>query len=54
MGQPRIKLAVESYRHKVYGRIDKPDFSIVGWSDSLQADTAPAATEEGFSDSIPF
>jgi hypothetical protein len=57
IGQPRIKLAVESYRHKTFGRIDKPDFQIVGWSNSLQAD-APAAPvtnpPEDFSDSIPF
>jgi hypothetical protein len=33
MGQPRIKLAVESYKHKSYGRIEKPDFPVSGWSD---------------------
>jgi hypothetical protein len=42
MGKPRIKLAVESYKHKDYGRIDKPEFKVVGWSDDVPPpDMAP-------------
>jgi hypothetical protein len=32
MGLPIISLEVESYKHPNYGRIDKPDFKIVGWT----------------------
>ena len=55
MGQPRIKLAVESYKHKSFGRIDKPSFPIVGWTGDVKpADSEVVANSDGFSDAIPF
>jgi hypothetical protein len=52
MGQPRIKLAVESYKHTKFGRIDKPDFPIVGWTESALAEPATPSVE--MDDQIPF
>jgi hypothetical protein len=53
---PVIKLAVRSYKHKDYGRIETPDFTVVGWDDpagpSLSA-AEPSHSDE-MSDSIPF
>lgn len=57
MGQPRIRLAVESYKHRAYGRIEKPSFSIVGWTND---NPEPPAQDFGATDrnnvdnSIPF
>ena len=52
LGQPRIKLAVENYKHKSYGRIDKPDFAIVGWTKQPEMTAAaPKAWSDDFSDS---
>jgi hypothetical protein len=31
---PIIKLAVRSYKHKTYGRIETPEFDIVGWDEA--------------------
>jgi hypothetical protein len=58
MGLPIIKLAVESYKHKSFGRIDKPDFNIAGWTNptpkpevvQLVADKNHAE----LSDEVPF
>jgi hypothetical protein len=60
-GPPIIRLAVRSYRHKTYGKIETPDFPIVGWTDALPVSEPPApahiitpgaATE--LDDAIPF
>jgi hypothetical protein len=58
MGNPIIKLAVESYKHKSFGRIDKPNFSIVGWTNEPSKQTAPQPVvvngHDDMSDEIPF
>jgi hypothetical protein len=57
MGQPRIKLAVESYKHRAYGRIEKPSFIIVGWTNEISQPPARdfgATDRNNFDDSIPF
>ena len=37
---PIIALKVRSYKHKQYGRIETPDFTIVGWDDGDAKETA--------------
>jgi hypothetical protein len=50
-GHPHIKLGVRSYKHKLYGRIETPDFPVVGWA----GDGEPVkSTEEVFNDTVPF
>jgi hypothetical protein len=58
MGLPRVTLGIESYKHKQFGRIDKPDFSIVGWTNPKPK---PAVVQlvvqknhDEFSDDVPF
>jgi hypothetical protein len=58
-GQPIIQLGVRSYKHKQFGRIENPDFPIVGWTGSASAGT-PLKTSGGgaqvhpaFDDAIP-
>jgi hypothetical protein len=50
-GQPRIRLAVSSYKHKMYGRIEVPDFPIVGWTGTAEPSKQ---IEAELSDEIPF
>jgi hypothetical protein len=58
MGLPIIKLAVESYKHKSFGRIDKPDFSIVGWTNpNPKPEVVRLVAQKNhdeFSDKMPF
>jgi hypothetical protein len=58
MGLPIVKLAVESYKHKSYGRIDKPDFAIVGWTNpNPKPEVVQLVAEKNhaeFSDDVPF
>jgi hypothetical protein len=58
LGLPRVELAVESYKHKSFGRIDKPSFSIVGWTNPKpKAEVVQLVAEKNhdeFSDEIPF
>jgi hypothetical protein len=53
---PVIELGVRSYKHKTYGRIETPEFSVVGWDDnggpSLSVADNSHANETN--DSIPF
>jgi hypothetical protein len=51
-GPPLIQLGVRSYKHKQYGRIENPDFPIVGWPDAVAGKEPPTAAE--LNDSIPF
>lgn len=37
-GMPIIELDVKSYRHRSFGRIETPNFQIVGWSGGKAAD----------------
>jgi hypothetical protein len=55
-GQPIIQLGVRSYKHKQYGRIENPDFPIVGWTGDatgVPAQVKPAR-HPAFDDQIPF
>ena len=54
-GRPIIQLGVRSYRHKRFGRIENPDFQIVGWtSNANMVRTAPASKHPAFDDEIPW
>jgi hypothetical protein len=62
-GQPLIQLGARSYKHKQFGRIENPDFPIVGWTGGTgmaPAAPAPAPTLPGkavhpaFDDQIPW
>jgi hypothetical protein len=39
-GLPVIRLAASSYRHKHYGRVEVPDFPVIGWTGSALAQEA--------------
>jgi hypothetical protein len=52
MGQPVIKLGTESYKHKHYGRTDKPVLHLVRWTS--EGGAAPASTADVMDDVIPF
>jgi hypothetical protein len=54
-GQPIIQLGVRHYKHKVFGRIENPDFQIVGWtaSNSINKPAVPEV-HPAFNDQIPF
>jgi hypothetical protein len=58
MGLPIIALAIESYKHKNFGRIDKPDFSIIGWTNPNPTQEvvqlAAQRNHDEFSDEVPF
>jgi hypothetical protein len=51
-GQPQIALSVRSYKHKVYGRIETPEFRVVGWTGSTFA--KEVSSSEVMDDTIPF
>jgi hypothetical protein len=46
-GSPIVRLAVSSYKHKKYGRVETPDLQVVGWTGKP---TLAAALDE----EIPF
>ena len=52
MGQPIIKLGTESYKHKAYGRTDKPVLHLVRWTS--EGGAVPASAADILSDEIPF
>jgi hypothetical protein len=58
MGLPIIKIGLESCKHKSYGRIDKPDFSIVGWTNPNPKPEAvqlvAQKNHDEFGDDVPF
>jgi hypothetical protein len=43
---PVIRLAVSSYRHRTFGRIETPDFPVVSWTGSSGVVEKPAVAEE--------
>jgi hypothetical protein len=58
---PIIALKTSSYKHKKYGRIEEPDFPIVGWhgrptngKSGGNPNTGNAAANVDLDDSIPF
>jgi hypothetical protein len=58
-GHPIIHLAVRAYKHTRYGRIENPDFPIVGWTGGGTGTVPPneitAPTKHpAFDDAIPF
>jgi hypothetical protein len=63
-GKPIIQLGLRWYKHKTFGRIENPDFPIVGWTDGIAAisavsaaptPTLPAkAVHPAFDDTIPY
>ena len=53
MGMPIIKLGTESYKHKAYGRTDKPTFTIVRWTNEA-GEPAAVSTAKEMDDVIPF
>jgi hypothetical protein len=54
MGMPIIKLGTESYKHKAYGRMDKPVFTIVRWTGDAASEQAAVSTAKEMDDVIPF
>jgi hypothetical protein len=52
MGQPVVKLGTESYKHKSYGRTDKPILHLVRWTS--EGGAVPASTGAVMDDVIPF
>jgi hypothetical protein len=50
-GEPIVRLSSGAYRHKVYGRIAVPEFTVIGWSGATMVSSAPAAD---FNDSMEF
>jgi len=48
-GQPIIKLAVRSYKHKQFGRIETPDFPIIGWTGA-----ANPSNQDEMNDRVPY
>jgi hypothetical protein len=58
MGLPIVELGVESYKHKNFGKIDKPNFSIVGWTNPNPkpevVQLVAAKNHDEFSDDVPF
>jgi hypothetical protein len=56
-GKPIIKLAVESYRHQTFGRIETPSFTLVSWDRNgvdADVDNVVAMPNRDMDDDIPF
>jgi hypothetical protein len=55
---PIVALKAGSYKHKRYGRIETPDFDIVGWFGTPTAKPVPetgnAGGNDDMNDAIPF
>jgi hypothetical protein len=51
-GQPVIQLGVRSYKHKQFGRIENPDFPVVGWTGATP--NVSGTVHPAFDDQIPF
>ena len=52
-GQPIIQLGIRAYKHKQFGRIENPDFPIIGWTGGSPA-AIVAEKHPAFDDAIPF
>jgi hypothetical protein len=56
-GQPIVRLGASSYKHKSYGRVEVPDFPVVGWTGLAHSGEAailvPAARDD-MDEEIPF
>jgi hypothetical protein len=53
-GQPVIKLGIESYKHRTFGRIDKPAFPVVSWTGASSNGFRKPTIAEDLNDAIPF
>jgi hypothetical protein len=57
-GLPIISLGIESYKHPNYGRIDKPDFQIIAWTNPTPkpevVQLVAKKNHDEFSDDVPF
>jgi hypothetical protein len=51
VGMPVIKIGSENYKHKVYGRMDKPVFTVVRW---VSEAGDPVTTADAMNDDLPF
>jgi hypothetical protein len=57
---PKLRLGVSSYKHKTYGRIETPDFTVIGWTGWPAGTVAPPPGEDSeaqateLDDEIPF
>ena len=58
---PIVALKTRSYKHKKFGRIETPEFAIVGWDGGVPQTAAAAippngtaATAADMDDAIPF
>ncbi len=45
-GNPRIRLRVGSYKHSKFGRVQVPEFTVIGWDDP------PISADEPFNDQL--
>jgi hypothetical protein len=52
-GRPIIKINVSSYQHKTYGRVETPDFPIVGWDADAPAQPHVISNPLGGGDELP-
>jgi hypothetical protein len=50
-GLPVVELKADSYKHPRYGKIFKPYFGIVNWTD---ADQKPLSAADDMADEVPF
>ena len=52
-GMPIIQLGIRAYKHKQYGRIENPDFPIVGWTGAAPNASGPVL-HPAFDDQVPW
>jgi hypothetical protein len=50
-GLPIVRLATGWYKHKTFGRVEKPEFTVTGWTHSADELVPPTAD---MADEIPF
>jgi hypothetical protein len=53
-GLPIVRLNATSYKHKSFGRVETPDFPVIGWTGGEKKISTPAETAKEFNDAIPF
>jgi hypothetical protein len=56
-GLPIIRLIAGSYKHKSFGRVEVPDFSVIGWTgaaESVVHGKTPPTVSDDMNDEIPF
>jgi hypothetical protein len=51
-GLPRVRLATGSYKHKTFGRVEVPEFSVRGWTGA--SDNFAPRGDGGSDEEIPF